>query len=101
QVLGAVRHADSFERGSHAVAALVRSQPAIGERKLNVLKHREVADQIKALEYETDFAVAYARALGQREVCDGLAVEPVVALSRRIKQPEYRKQSRFAAARRP
>ena len=38
---------------------------AIGQRQLDVFIDREIADQIKTLKDETDFAIANARALRQ------------------------------------
>jgi hypothetical protein len=49
QVLRAVRHADLLEGRHHALLALGRLHPAIGERELDVLVDVEVADQIEAL----------------------------------------------------
>ena len=91
QVLGAMRHADLLERRHDALLALGRLHAAIGERQLDVLVHVEVADQIEALEDEPDLAVAHARPLGERQVGDRLAVEGVLALGRRVEQPENRR----------
>ena len=41
-----------------------RGQPAIGQRQLDVLPDRQVADEIEALEDEADLAVAHPGALG-------------------------------------
>ena len=101
QVLGAMRHADLLERRHHALLALGRLHAAIGERQLDVLVDGEVANQVEALEDEPDLAVAHARALGERQVGDRLAVQDVLALGRRVEQAEDRQQRRLAAARRP
>ena len=101
QVLGAVRHADLLERRHHALLALGRLHAAIGERQLDVLVDVEIADQVEALEDEPDLAVADARALRERQIGDRLAVERVLALGRRVEQPEDRQERRLAAARRP
>ena len=42
----------------HALLALGGAHAAVGERQLDVLEHREVADQVEALEDEPDLAVA-------------------------------------------
>ena len=100
QVLGAVRHADLLERRHHALLALGRLHAAIGERQLDVLVDVQVADQVEALEDEPDLAVAHARALGERQVRDFLAVQDVAPFGRRVEQPQDREQRRLAAARR-
>ena len=79
--------------------ALGRGHAAVGERQLDVLEHRQVADQVEALEDEPDLPVADARALGERQALHRRAVEPVVAHGRRVEQPEDREQRRLAAAR--
>ena len=79
QVLRAVRHADALERGVGALTALGRLHAAVDQRQLDVLEDREVANQVEALEDEPDFAVAHARALGERQVGDLIAVEQVLA----------------------
>ena len=74
-VLHAVRHADPLERLLHALLALLGGHAAVGERQLDVLVHREVADQVERLEDEADLPVADARPLGEGEVGHLLAVE--------------------------
>ena len=75
EVLHAVRHADLLERLLDALLALVRGHAAVGQRQLDVLVDREVADQVEALEDEADLAVADARALGERQRLGRLAVQ--------------------------
>ena len=43
---------------STRLPALGRLHAAVGERQLDVLEHRQVADQVEALEDEADLAVA-------------------------------------------
>src|SRR4029077_9190249 len=74
---------------------------AIRERQFDVLENGEIADQVKCLENKTDFAIANAGAIGERKIRHRLLIDPVVAVARRIEQAENRKQSGFAAARRP
>ena len=100
QVFRAMRHADAFERFGDALPPLVRAHPAIGQRQLHVLEHREIADQVEALEDEPDFAIADARALRGRQLRDRPAVQPVRTRRRRVEQAENRQQRRLAAARR-
>ena len=59
------RGADAAE--SDPLLALGLPHAAIGERQLDVLVDGEVADQVEALEDETDLAVSHARAVGHRE----------------------------------
>src|SRR5690349_17313133 len=94
-------HADSFERFSRALLAFGRAHAAIGQRQFDVFVNVEIADQVEALEYETDFAVADARTLGKRKILDRMVIQDVLAGARRIQQAEDRKQGRLAAARGP
>ena len=74
--------------------------PPIGERQLDVLVNGEVADQVEALEDEADLLVADARAVGEVEILDRLAVQQVTATAGRVEQSDDGQQRRFAAARR-
>ena len=85
----------------HPLLALGRRHPAIGERKLDVLVHRQIADQIERLENESDLAIADARALGELQVLHRLGVQHVGAVGGRIEQAQNRQQRGFPAARRP
>jgi hypothetical protein len=67
----ATRSSASFTRS----LALGGRHAAVDQRQLDVLEHRQVADQVEALEDEADLAVAHARALGGGEVGHRLAVE--------------------------
>jgi len=42
-----MRHADALERRFHALLALGRLHPAVGERQLDVLEDGEIANQLK------------------------------------------------------
>src|SRR5690606_20111500 len=93
----ATRHAP--ERLEHALLALLLAQArAIRQRQLDVLEHREVADQVERLEYEADLAVPDLRPLRMVELLDGRAVQPVSSAARRIEKPEDRQERRFAAS---
>jgi hypothetical protein len=98
-VLGAVGHAHAFERGVGPLAPLGRLHAAIDERQLDVLEDREVANEVEALEDEPDFAVAHARALGEREVGHLMPVQHVGAFGRRVEQAQDGQERRLAAAR--
>src|SRR5439155_27341997 len=73
---------------------------AIGQRHFNVFENRQIADQIEALENETDLAVPNSRTIGKRKVRDFAAFKRVTAVRWRVEQTEDRQQGRFAAARR-
>ena len=69
--------------------------------QLDVLVDVQIANQVEALEDEADLAVAHPRPLRQRQVGHRFAVEDVLALGRRVEQPQDRQQRRLAAAGRP
>src|SRR5690606_34321607 len=97
----AVRHPHALERLEHALLALLLVQSgSVRQRQLDVLEHREIADQIERLEDEADLAVANFRALRVVELLDRRAVQPVAAPARRIEQPEDRQERRLPASRR-
>src|SRR5215471_5181501 len=52
---------------SSASPALRLRHAAVRERQLHVLVHRQVADQVEALEDEPDLAIADPRTLGEAE----------------------------------
>src|SRR5436190_16497298 len=68
KMLRTMAHADALQRFEDKLLALTRGHPAISERQLDVLINGEVADQVKALENESDLAVANPRAFREREV---------------------------------
>ena len=62
-VVEAVQKANALERLVRGALALARGHAAIDERQLDVLVHREIADQVEGLEDEADGAGADPRAL--------------------------------------
>jgi len=90
QVFRAMRHADALERFSDALLTLGGAHAAIGQRELNVLVDRQVADQVEALKDEPHLAVSNPRPLGEGQIGNCLPVEQVLPIRRRIEQPEYR-----------
>src|SRR5690606_6107537 len=98
QVFGPMGHLDALERGQHAILPLAGRHAAIGQWQLDVLVDRQVADQVEALEDESDFAVAHPRALPHRQVLDLAAIELVAPAGGRIEQAENRQERRLAAA---
>src|SRR6185369_13955076 len=97
-VLHPVRHADPLQGLLHALLALLRRHAAIGQRQLDVLVHRQVADQVERLEDETDLLVPDPRPLRERQGRDLLRVQHVLAVRRRVQKAEDRQQCRLAAA---
>ena len=78
----------ALERVERALLALGRAHAgAVRERQLDVLEHREVADQVERLEDEADLLVADVRALRRVEVLDRRAVQQIAAAARRVEQP--------------
>src|ERR1044072_2945261 len=101
QMFGAMAHADALQRFEHETFTLARTHAAISQRQLDVLINREIADEVEALEDESDLAVADAGALREREVRHFGPLERVAAARRRVEQAEDREERRFAAARGP
>src|SRR3984885_12395967 len=83
-----------------AFAVRGRHARTVGQRQLHILGHREIADQVEALEDEADLLIADARALGEAQVLYRLAVQLVAPVGRRIEQSDDREQRRLAATRR-
>src|SRR5262249_36506813 len=97
QMLGAMAHANALERRFDALLALGGLHAAIGERELDVLEDREIANQVEALKDEPDLAVAHARPLGRSELGNRPAVQHVLPFGRRVEEAEDREQGRLAA----
>jgi len=90
QMLCAMAHAHALQRGNYAFLSFTRIHSTIGQRQLDVFVDGEVADQIEALKDETHFAIANARAFGERKIDNWLFIENVLAVTRRIQQTENR-----------
>src|SRR5215472_2951439 len=93
-------HADALERLLHLLFSLRGARAAIGQRQFDVFVNGEVADQVKRLEDETNFAVADPRALADGELRHRLAIQMVITVAGRIEQTQDREQRGLAAARR-
>src|SRR5258707_14329917 len=93
-------HSDTLERLSDVRLPLRRAHASIGQRQLDVFKNGQVADEIKALENEADFAIANAGTFRKGKVCDLMFLQRVAPVRRRIEQTKNGKQGRFPAARR-
>ena len=70
QMFGAMAHADALERFGDEGFPLARAHAAIGQRQFDVFVNGQVADEVEALENESDLAIADARALRKGEVRD-------------------------------
>ena len=79
-------HAYALERLLNFLLALGGAGAAISQRQFDVFIDCKVADQVKRLEDETDFAVADPRALTDGKLRHRLAIQPVIAIARRIQQ---------------
>ena len=101
QVFRAVRHAHALEGVGHTLAAFGRPHPAVGERQLDVLEHRQVANQVEALEDESDLAIADPRPLRGPQLGDRTVVQVIRAVRGGVEQAENREERRLAASRRP
>src|SRR6266566_3119140 len=68
QMFCAMRHAHTLQSSGDRRFAFAGAHASISERQLDVLEHREIADQIKTLENETDFAIANPRPVCKRQI---------------------------------
>ena len=84
----------------HQLFALRRRRAAVRQRQLDVLVHREIANQVECLENEPDLAIADARPLLHLEAAHRLAIEDILPVGGRVEQAQYGQQRRLAAARR-
>ncbi len=91
--------ADVDQRLLGALDAFCRGRAVVDERQLHVVQRSGAGKQIEGLEDESDFLVADARQLIVVQFADQLAVEPVLALGRRIEAADQVHQRRFAGAR--
>jgi hypothetical protein len=60
-VLRPVGHPDVFKRLRYAALPICNGNPAVSERQLHIFVDREVTDQIKGLEDESDLAITDPR----------------------------------------
>jgi hypothetical protein len=97
-VLGTMSHLDALEGTLHLFLTLGGGHAAISEGEFDVLVDGEIADEVEGLEDEADFAIADARAVGELEAGDGLAVEGVVPFRGRIEEAKDGEECGFAAA---
>src|ERR1700761_1316353 len=80
-------HADALQGVLNLLLALGAASAPIGQRQLDILINGEGTDKVKGLKDKTNFAVADAGAFADGEFGDGLPIEPVAAIRRRIQQP--------------
>src|SRR5437588_546012 len=70
-----MRHAHFLESLLHRLLAFRARHAAIRQRQFHVLENRQVADQVKRLEDETDFPVADTSPFAQIELLNGNPVQ--------------------------
>src|SRR5215210_9228887 len=95
----AMKHADPRDCFMDQIPALARRKMPIAKRQLDVLPHREGADQVEGLEDETDGASPYPCPFGSRQRRDNLPRQDVAPFTRRIEQAENREERRLSRAR--
>src|SRR6478752_947335 len=87
-VADAVRHSDTFKRLHDAPLAISRRHLLpISKREFYVFVNCEIANQVEALENETNFLVANARPRAKVEILHRLAVQLILAAGWGVKQP--------------
>ena len=84
-----------------ALDALLALQARVDQRQLDVVQRVRARQQIEGLKHEADFLVAHARELAIVHLRDELAVQPILAVVRRVEAADHVHQRRFAGARRP
>jgi len=94
-----VLHPYAPQRLADALLPLHGSHAAVGQRKLDVFKHGQVADQVEALEDEPDLAIPRPGSGRGVEVRDLTAVERVRSFRWGVEQSEDGQQRRLPAAR--
>ena len=65
-MLLSMRHTDSLQHVLHPPFSFSTGHISVAKRKLDILVHRQITDQIERLKDKADLAVTYARAVGQR-----------------------------------
>ena len=75
KVVHARRQADLVERGQRQLAAFARRHAPIQQRQLHVVDDRQIGDQVKGLEDESDLAIPDLASAASRYDRDRLAVQ--------------------------
>src|SRR5690606_25628576 len=91
---------DQLEDLAHTLAALRPGHVLIEQRQLDVLEHRELVDEIEALEDESQMLPAYGDELALGEPGDIAVAEEVLPRRGRVDHPDDVEQRGLAAARR-
>src|SRR4030095_6477950 len=91
-------HSDAFERFGGSLLSLSRTHSAISQWKLNIFIDCQVADQVEALEDESNFAIANAGAFRHRKVFNRVLVQHVLTFGWGVEQTEDREKRGFTAA---
>src|SRR5262249_9844326 len=95
---GPVSHAYFLESFCDSLLPFSGAHSAISKGQFNVFEHRQIPNQIKALEYEPHLPVSDPGSLSKIELGDRLSIENIRALGWRIQEAEDGQECRFAAA---
>jgi len=101
EVLGTVRDGHPFHHGRDPLLALGSTDFHVLERQLDVLIDVQLVDEVEALEYEADIALAKLGALAFFQLSHLLTEQLVGAARGVVQEAEDVEQRGFAAARRP
>ena len=85
-------HGDFFNSGMYTFSAFSFWHLLVCQRKFHILIDCQIADKIKTLKNKSNFPVSDACPLRCRKVGNGIVVEIIVSLRRRIRQAEYGQQ---------
>ena len=92
---------EMVERFGHHALPLTARNVFVGERQIDVLLHRQVVEQVIALEDHADIALGQFGALLALHRVHGLLAKPVLACPLVVEQGEHIQQRRLPRSRRP
>src|SRR4029078_3627339 len=101
KVMDARGQPDAIERFQRELLPLLRGHLPVQQRNLDVVEHRQIGDEMKALEDEAELLVAHLRELAIAVAVDVLSFERQPAVRRTIEQTDQVQQRALAAAGRP
>src|SRR5687767_9807115 len=94
----AVFHTNLLKSCLNALSPFAHTHVTIGQRQLGVFEYRKVADEIEALENESDLNVPNACSCSVIQLRDRFVIKYVTSRCGRVEQTQDRKKSGFAAA---
>jgi len=92
QMLRAVRHADPLEAPPRRAAALGGLHASVGQRQLDVLEDRQIANQVETLEDEPESRLRTRARSEAGSSATGPVVQQVRPFGRRVEQAENGQQ---------